>query len=133
MCTVLRKEYISISNRKEILLLVYTLPPVRTLYGKPETLNMICFFLYPRNLNVIKYVKLSTFFIILFTVPCCYAPLDKISQLRNCINCLIFLGISFVCFGSWFSFGAFLSFKIAPTEAVVRRCSVKKLFLKILQ
>ena len=130
---MLRKEYISISNRKEILLLVYTLPPVQSLYGKPVTLYMICFFLYPRNLNVIKSAKFSTFFIILFIVPCCYAPQEKISQLRNCIKSLISLRISFVCFGSWFSFGAFLSFKIAPTEAVVRRCSVKKLFLKILQ
>ena len=50
-------------------------------YGRPLTLYMMCFFLYPRNLDIMKYYTKLTAFLILFLL----SPQNKNSQLMHCI------------------------------------------------
>ena len=59
-------------------------PPVYVLYGRPLALYIMCFFLFPRNLDIMKYTKLTLFFN--FVVP----PLEKDLQLWHfCFCCWI--------------------------------------------
>ena len=45
----------------------YTPSLIRTLYGKPLTLYLMYSLICPRNLNIIEYTKLTTFFVFLVT------------------------------------------------------------------
>ena len=81
MCTVLEREQIFISNQKEIVHVrtyCYQFTPASpacSLYRTLLTLHVMYFFLYPRNLDIIKYTKLNAFFILL--VPPTFPRLRK--------------------------------------------------------
>ena len=74
MCTVLRRVYVFISNWKEILNVhkhyyyFVSLHPIHTLNRTILTLCMtlyMIFSLYPKNFDITKCIKVTTFFILL--------------------------------------------------------------------
>ena len=42
----------------------YTYSPIHTFYGKPLNLYFMYSFIYSRNLNILEYIKPTTFFIL---------------------------------------------------------------------
>ena len=86
MCVVLKREkkYSRFKQERIFHVCSYyyrtttTPSPVRRLYGRLLTLYIMYCFLYSGNLGIIKYTKLTTFF--MFLIP----PPRTNSQLRHC-------------------------------------------------